>query len=126
MLKVAWRLLVWSFALAGSVLWLIARPFGRRAEAWPEVVPADAFYRSHRWRSLRIDALEGNRERYGVLTCECCLARTAEQWHVDHIQPRSLHPELALEICNLQVLCEACNLGKGDRYTTDWRFPSEG
>ncbi len=73
----------------------------------------------------RIDALEANRERYGSLTCECCLAGGTSQWHVDHIRPRSSHPELALEPANLQVLCAECNLGKGIRYTTDWRYQGQ-
>ena len=34
---------------------------------------------------------------------------------VDHIQPRSKYPELALDIENLCVLCRRCNSQKGDR-----------
>lgn len=126
LLRLAWGLLIGLFALAGALLWLIAWPFRRRAAVEPEPVPADEFYRSYRWRSRRIDVLEGNRERYGVLTCECCLRTTTDRWHVDHIHPRSIYPELSLELSNLQVLCEDCNLGKSDRYATDWRYPPEG
>jgi hypothetical protein len=122
LLKLAWRLPVWLLALLGSVLWLLAWPFRRRASMPIEWPTADEFYRSHGWRSVRIDALEANRERYGALTCECCLTMTTGQWHVDHIHPRSSHPELALDLANLQVLCEDCNVGKGARYTTDWRY----
>ena len=43
--------------------------------------------------------------------------------HVDHIKPRSRFPELALDVANLQVLCEDCNLGKGNSDTVDWRGP---
>ncbi|MFC6439812.1 HNH endonuclease [Bowmanella sp. JS7-9] len=32
--------------------------------------------------------------------------------HVDHVKPRAKFPELALDINNLQILCETCNLGK--------------
>ena len=74
----AGQLSYWLLAAVGSLLWLIAWPLRRPPEvatAWP---PADAFYRSYRWRRLRIDALEGNRERYGALTCECCLATSTE------------------------------------------------
>jgi 5-methylcytosine-specific restriction endonuclease McrA len=41
--------------------------------------------------------------------------------HVDHILPRSKFPELELDIDNLQVLCEECNLAKSNIDTTDWR-----
>jgi HNH endonuclease len=122
LLWLAWRLPVWLLALLGSLLWLLAWPLRRRRSLPIEWPAADEFYRSHGWRSLRVDALEANRERYGALTCECCLSGTAGQWHVDHIHPRSSHPELALELTNLQVLCEDCNVGKGTRYATDWRY----
>jgi 5-methylcytosine-specific restriction endonuclease McrA len=117
----AWRVAFLTLALAGSVLWLLAWPLRRRPAApvsWPS---ADEFYRSSDWRRLRFDMLERNRGRYGVLTCECCLATTARQWHVDHVRPRSSHPELALEPANLQVLCQDCNVGKGIRQPIHWR-----
>ncbi len=41
--------------------------------------------------------------------------------HVDHIKPRSKYPDLALDINNLQILCESCNLGKGAWDETDFR-----
>jgi HNH endonuclease len=125
LLKLVWRLPVWLLALLGLVLWLLAWPLRRHGTDALEGPSADVFYRSHRWRRARIDALEGNRERYGALTCECCLTHATEQWHVDHIRPRSSHPVLALEPMNLQVLCAACNLGKGIRYATDWRYQGQ-
>ena len=121
LLKLVWRLPLVLLVLLGSVVWLIAWPFRRRPRPQVEWPTADEFYRSYGWRSLRIATLEANRKRHGGLRCECCLAGTTGRWHVDHIHPRSSHPELALEPANLQVLCEDCNLGKGDRYTTDWR-----
>lgn len=45
--------------------------------------------------------------------------------HIDHIKPMSRYPELAWDIKNLQVLCEACNLGKSDKDDTDWRTPQQ-
>ena len=55
----------------------------------------------------------------------CCLCgRTVKDGvalHVDHIKPRSKYPELALDIENLQILCDECDDGKGDRYEMDWR-----
>jgi hypothetical protein len=131
-LRLLWWLvrLTWSvashlsyalLAALGLLLWLLGWPLRRRPEVAIEGPTADAFYRSHRWRRLRIDALEGNRERYGALTCECCLTTRTGQWHVDHVRPRARYPQLALEPTNLQVLCADCNLGKGTRYATDWR-----
>jgi hypothetical protein len=119
--KVAGRLSYGLLAMVGSLLWLIGWPLRRRPDVAIEWPAADAFYRSYRWRRLRVDVLEDNRERYGALTCECCLSGETERWHVDHIRPRSTHPELALEPANLQVLCADCNLGKGIRYATNWR-----
>ena len=67
------------------------------------------FYRSQVWRSLRIEVLAESNRR-------CLLCGNSPDngitLHVDHIKPRSLFPELALEKSNLQVLCEDCNLGK--------------
>jgi hypothetical protein len=121
LLRMAWRLLVSLLALIGLVLWLLTWPARRPGAVALDGPSGDAFYRSQRWRRARTDALERNRERYGSLTCECCLTNRANQWHVDHIRPRSTRPELALEPANLQVLCADCNLGKGVRYATDWR-----
>lgn len=78
---------------------------------------SDPFFQRHDWRMLRYDALK----RYGRL-CALC-GETEGRMHVDHIKPRSLHPELALVFDNLQVLCEACNLGKSNRDDTDFRTP---
>ena len=67
------------------------------------------FYRSQVWRSLRIEVLAESSRR-------CLLCGNSPDngitLHVDHIKPRSLFPELALDKSNLQVLCEDCNLGK--------------
>lgn len=73
------------------------------------------FYLSREWRELRYSVLErrGN-------SCECC-RRNDLPIHVDHIQPRSLRPDLELDESNLQILCVDCNIGKGNRYSTDWR-----
>ena len=79
----------------------------------------EGFYSSREWRSLRVKALVKNGRR-------CCLCgatpREGVVLHVDHIKPRSLYPELELELDNLQILCEACNLGKSNHYTDDWRL----
>lgn len=79
---------------------------------------SDDFYSSLVWRELRFRALKRNDGR-----CELC-GRSKHDGvilHVDHIKPRSRFPMLALTESNLQVMCDDCNLGKGNRDTTDWR-----
>jgi len=73
------------------------------------------FYITREWRQLRYKVLT----QYGT-KCQCC-GETKGYIHVDHIKPRSLFPELELDQNNLQVLCEACNIGKSNQDTTDWR-----
>ena len=77
-----------------------------------------SFYDSRQWRELRYEALL----KYGR-KCSCCgiEAGLGVPLHVDHIKPRSKYPDLALDINNLQVLCEMCNLGKGAWDETDFR-----
>jgi len=77
-----------------------------------------AFLTSHDWAEVRYKVLL----KYGA-RCMCC-GRSAKDnivINVDHIKPRSTHPQLALDINNLQVLCDQCNKGKGSKDTTDWR-----
>lgn len=76
-----------------------------------------SFYDSDEWLLLRCMVLR----HYGF-RCQCCGAsgRTVEL-HVDHIKPRSKHPELELTFSNCQVACKACNLGKSNRFDDDWR-----
>jgi 5-methylcytosine-specific restriction endonuclease McrA len=77
------------------------------------------FYSSREWLSLRVRVLE----KY---ECKCMMCGRSPLIHnvvihVDHIKPRSKYPDLSLEISNLQLLCDACNIGKGNKYETDWR-----
>lgn len=95
-------------------------PQMRKAKPQPQQ-PDVNFYESREWRELRYRAL--------VLhggACQCCgaTAKDGVRLHVDHIKPRSLWPSLELQITNLQVLCESCNLGKSNKDATDWR-PAE-
>lgn len=68
------------------------------------------FYSSSKWRQLRLFALAEQR------SCRLCGAspESGAVLHVDHILPRSIYPEYALNQSNLQVLCKDCNLGKGN------------
>ncbi len=75
---------------------------------------SEKFYKSDDWLNLRFQALQklGNK-------CVSCGA-TPQQGavlHVDHIRPRSIYPELAFKIENLQILCLHCNFGKGTNST---------
>jgi 5-methylcytosine-specific restriction endonuclease McrA len=83
----------------------------------PEYKPGmkDAFYNTREWLEVRYKTLV----KYGKV-CQCCGA-SAGILHVDHIKPRSKFPSLELDIDNLQVLCEACNIGKSNKDVTDWR-----
>ena len=49
--------------------------------------------------------------------CARCGARGRHgtKLHVDHIKALSRFPELALDLSNLQILCEKCNITKGAR-----------
>ena len=77
------------------------------------------FYLSDEWRKLRYRVI-----RKYKATCMACGRnyRTHKVIiHVDHIKPRSKYPHLALVFENMQVLCEDCNLGKGNTDEIDWR-----
>lgn len=78
----------------------------------------DEFLQSYEWRRVRMVALK----KYGP-KCQCCGATPADGavMNVDHIKPRKLFPQLALDVNNLQVLCHECNHGKGNWDMTDWR-----
>lgn len=78
-----------------------------------------SFYRSREWLELRVRVLE----KY---ECKCMMCGRSPKFHrvvihVDHIKPRSKFPHLSLDFNNLQLLCAACNLGKSNKYETDWR-----
>lgn len=81
-------------------------------------LPSSKFYQTREWRDLRYSALikYGNR-------CACCgsAPKHGVMLHVDHIKPRSIYPEYALCIDNLQILCEACNIAKSNTDETKWR-----
>jgi len=80
----------------------------------------EVFYKSWRWKELRLIALDTCGRR-----CVSCGAKPSANnsvvLHVDHIKPLRCHPELALDLSNLQVLCEDCNQGKSWFNTMDYR-----
>jgi 5-methylcytosine-specific restriction endonuclease McrA len=80
-------------------------------------IEEEDFYLSDAWRRARYQVLM----KYGSI-CQCCGAKPPfVSIHVDHIKPKSKFPDLALDLDNLQVLCEACNFGKSNVYITDHR-----
>jgi hypothetical protein len=84
---------------------------------------SDKFLSSYEWRRLRLEAIKLHGSR-----CQCCGASpvTGAVLNVDHIKPRRLFPKLALDINNLQVLCQDCNHGKPNWDFTDWRENNAG
>ncbi len=84
----------------------------------PGYKQADPFLTSFEWRRVRMIAL-----RRDGAKCACCGRTSADgvRIHVDHIKPRRRYPELALDVANLQVLCEECNHGKGSAFDDAWR-----
>lgn len=71
----------------------------------------NSFYTSWEWTTLRMKVIKTYGRR-----CMCCGATPSDGAviQVDHIKPRSLRPDLALDFDNMQVLCQACNRGKGN------------
>lgn len=81
----------------------------------PEGMIAKEFYKSAVWMHLRYQVLKKQGRK-------CSLCETTDgPFHVDHIKPRSMFPDLQFEESNLQVLCRSCNLGKSNLDETDWR-----
>lgn len=73
----------------------------RRARPSDRSRQTDPFYLSPEWRAARARVL-----RRDPVCLECASAQAS---HVDHIKPRRLFPELALEVTNLRGLCAACH-----------------
>lgn len=72
------------------------------------------FYLSKEWRDLRMMVLK----KYGERCMKCGSLSSPS---VDHIKAKSLYPELALDISNLQVLCKPCNSSKSNGAPIDYR-----
>ena len=80
---------------------------------------AKNFLLTFAWRKLRVDIIE---EQGGK--CQMCgrsYASHGVSIHVDHIIPLSIDWSKRLDRNNLQLLCEDCNLGKSNRYNTNWK-----
>lgn len=67
------------------------------------------FYKSPEWLKTRYNILKIDGRR-----CRLCGTKDqSKEYHVDHIKPRWLYPELAFNEKNLRVLCRDCNMAKG-------------
>lgn len=77
------------------------------------ILSPDKFYSSKVWKDLReiVFSIFGKK-------CLCCGSKKNIQ--VDDVVPRSVNPDLALKIKNLQPLCMYCNKLKGTQ-TIDYR-----
>ncbi|WP_426960232.1 HNH endonuclease [Muricoccus radiodurans] len=87
----------------------------------PSGTPAsivNAFLRTLEWTRVRDEALRASDGR-----CELCGRGKQDgvRLNVDHVRPRRTHPHLALDVRNLQVLDDAWNAEKGNRFEDDWR-----
>lgn len=105
---------------ASQIAWAMQKKVIKKTPSFeppPAYVPGmwKEFYKTREWREVRYKALV----KFGK-KCQAC-GETGGYIHVDHILPRSKYPERELDINNLQVLCEACNIGKSNTDTTDWR-----
>ena len=72
------------------------------------------FYKSQEWAELRYKALMKYERR-------CVVCGRTRNLTADHIKPIAKHPELILDIENLQIMCILCNKGKASWDETDWR-----
>lgn len=78
----------------------------RRAyESQPKRIADRKFLNSAAWRRVRALKLRDNP------LCERCQrnGRLEPATHVHHVKERSIHPELALELSNLESLCTSCH-----------------
>jgi hypothetical protein len=85
-------------------------------EAQPaaEAAAEEHFYSGPEWRRLRTYAI--GRDGRICQNPECGRYIDSDfDLTVDHIKPKSLFPELALDLSNVQVLCRECNSSKGNQ-----------
>ncbi len=125
---VSWKMVVASLVGAFLLMSVGGRLSGQRRESVAvrardllfaslkayevDVVKEEHFYFSEEWLRLRAQIIR----RDGVI-CKMCGKSTLPGMDlvVDHIKPRSVFPELALDPSNLQILCLSCNSRKGNR-----------
>lgn len=72
---------------------------------------------SRNWKDMRELALN----LFGSCCMRCGATPNNSVIQVDHIKPRSKHPDLAFDFSNLQILCSSCNKEKLDKTEDDYR-----
>jgi len=77
------------------------------------------FYTSNAWKKLRYRLFE--KYEFKCMACSESPQSHGIVIYASHIKPRSRHPELSLTFDNLQLLCEACDTGRGSKYESDLR-----
>jgi hypothetical protein len=87
-----------------------ARVLALAEERRREIEERKAFYSSSEWKLLRRQIIDASGD-----TCADCGRRITNPRDitVDHKHPRSKHPQLALTLDNLRVVCRQCNSRKG-------------
>jgi len=79
------------------------------------VVNDDSFYLTDSW----LDIKRKVHKLYGPGCMKC--KKEGIETHIDHIMPRSIYPNLELDIHNLQILCKKCNMEKSNKNSIDYR-----
>lgn len=78
------------------------------------------FLHSGEWRNLKYKFRKMHDNK-----CMCCGQKPSQFTSiftcVDHIKCRKQYPNLALDITNLQILCNECNHGKGNTDDTNFK-----
>ncbi|WP_293761469.1 HNH endonuclease signature motif containing protein [uncultured Aquitalea sp.] len=101
-----------------------AKDIYQQYETSPSLLNNPSFYAEFKqhwnWSRIRADVISAWRQ--GDKRCNGCgtLIR-GKRIHVDHIKPRSKHPNIRYLKSNLQVLCDRCNIHKNDYDGDDWR-----
>lgn len=102
----------------------VTQPKKAAAKSTIKKKSSNAFYASWEWKKVRYEAIKKYEQR-----CMCCGWRVGDTEYgylvVDHIKPRSKYPALALDVNNLQILCNDCNMGKSNDSIDDWRDMDE-
>jgi len=86
-------------------------------------VTSNKFLLTDEWKKLRKKAVD----LYGNKCKKCGFQGTVNHpIHIDHIKPRKMYPELALDITNLQPLCGRCNKEKGNKTDVNYKVKEVG